>query len=63
MKIILGNKCEFPNCKRNATTLAYSRHLKKVGKYCEGCAGDVALEDSPEYIINCEHCGCRQGVN
>jgi hypothetical protein len=62
----LGKKpvgCQYDDCSRKATTLAYSRPRGKVLKVCDAHARTVADADSPEYLHSCENCGCLLPIN
>lgn len=61
-------KCEYAGCASKATTIVFYRmdskcvHHDVLMLVCDEhiC---VVEEDSPEYTIRCENCGCVQGVN
>lgn len=58
-----GQKCQYKDCEEVALWLAYSRHEKKVGAYCDFHYYQVLDEDYPEYGVDCPNCGCGFGVN
>jgi hypothetical protein len=57
--------CAWPDCKEPATALAVGRNEghREVKKYCDKHAKAIALEQTPEYVADCPHCGCVFGIN
>jgi len=56
--------CAFGGCTAPADGLALGRLAHgRVASFCGAHRGTVADEGSPEYVVDCPHCGCLFGVN
>ncbi len=58
-----GDKCEYADCDRDATDLAYSRHMQSVMALCQTHRETVMDEGHPEYHDYCANCGCGNPIN
>lgn len=56
--------CAYDECEAPATDLAAARESERSARgYCRAHAEIVADSSSPEYVVECPHCGCAFGVN
>ncbi len=58
-----GQKCEWEDCKEEATVLVYWKRNDKLLRLCDYHAAIVVDDRRPEYTVDCPNCGCRFGVN